>query len=29
MEVLSIKNFDINFESGFKLKDINFHINEG
>ena len=29
MEVLSIKNLDKTFESGFKLKDINFHINEG
>ena len=29
MEVLSIKNLDKTFESGFKLKDINFHKNEG
>jgi nickel import ATP-binding protein nikD len=28
MEVLSIKNLNKTFESGFKLKDINFHINE-
>ena len=27
-EVLSIKNLNKTFESGFKLKDINFHINE-
>jgi len=28
MEVLSIKNLNKTFESGFKLKDINFHVNE-
>ena len=27
-EILSIKNLNKTFESGFKLKDINFHINE-
>ncbi|WP_315322896.1 dipeptide/oligopeptide/nickel ABC transporter ATP-binding protein [Fusobacterium pseudoperiodonticum] len=29
MEVLSIKNLNKTFESGFKLKNINFDINEG
>ena len=28
-EVLSIKNLNKTFESGFKLKDINFDIKEG